>query len=1230
MSTFNNNALTVQGMVAIAALVAGGTLEFTRIAVGDGELKAGQVPGTMTKLNNQLFDVAIHDVYSDSVSQATIRGVFSNSQVATGFYYRELGLFAKDPATGSEILYAYGNAGEDAEWIASAGESSIIEKEIHIVVLIGNATNVTATLNSGIYAIQDDMEAALALKADLDNTAEEGGRVLASQMRFDETQTIFVDGAATGTNADGSEANPFKTIQAAVNAYYPGARVVTIKIKAGTYAEAVSITNATGTLFIFGRNGSGTVTVTSLNAQFTNVHVSDITFTGGVSGNAITIANVDNGTLDRVAVQGNSSISGIALYNARAFLTNITVNSCDTAIEARDGSFAAIRGTAGTGNGVGLAAFESVITCTEHTMTAITPYVRQNGGAINAEGGAASFPSNYSQRLNLGDFSDASTLKTAILNEFGKLGIGESRECWFACNISAGFGPFENGQRMTCNILKNTTSGSGYGLIIFYSHHNVAAAYMQIQDGAFAQAAPVKFADANDVGMKANWTIIQNQETDLENLITGIYSVQIAASGTTTLPERTNGTLIVDRNIGVPYQLYITDTTNKFYKRNYTYDRWEAWKELAPPVATTKNYGLVRIADDTDALEDENDEAAITPAVYHDVSDFRHKNTAYKVGDKVECMFNFELFLECTQAGTTSNNALDTRNVTHGQVITDGTAKWTVRTHIKSVNNTVADASGNVSINTVTNATKATQDSAGQTINTTYVKGVTGSNATLTITKGNGTTSSVTVNNVAHATSADSATKATQDSQGNTINTHYLSRNQNTNNDMNACTVEGIYRFNGDLKNAWTGTSWGTLLVLNNQYNGGSGVGGTYLVQLAFPTDGKIWTRQRVNTGAWSSWLKVAHITDNVASATKATQDSDGNAINTTYLKRSGGTMNGDIIMESSTTRRIKSGGTGVGIYFTSGEFHIYDWKNNVDVLGYNATNQTLTANKTINGTVTNATKATQDGNGSTISSTYLNRSRGNIPSSDFNNAYTEGLYNFGNYETNRPTDYGRLLTLNNSYNSTNSWIWQLAFPTRNGNLKLRTNTNGEGWLSWRTIPFTDSPAFSGSPTAPTPGTTDNSTRLATTAFAHNLLGRAVGKTQPTLTALINWDSMKSANGGTDVRNIKNTTYGVTAYGGDSGSLNKGDIIFKSAFTNYDAILIEHTNDSGERHDFTLIPVWLLNKKFSTKGCFDLLDTNDQQWITRGSSCPTRPSTTTRFNVWEQNCGIIEIYGVTY
>ena len=113
--------------------------------------------------------------------------------------------------------------------------------------------------------------------------------------------------------------------------------------------------------------------------------------------------------------------------------------------------------------------------------------------------------------------------------------------------------------------------------------------------------------------------------------------------------------------------------------------------------ATASQYGLVKLADET-ALLSEEDEAALTVDKAYELNDFRRMNTAYSVGDKVSCAFCYEFFLECTKAGTTSGTTLDTRNVTFGQVITDGSVEWTVRAHVRSVNDAVADASGNVSL----------------------------------------------------------------------------------------------------------------------------------------------------------------------------------------------------------------------------------------------------------------------------------------------------------------------------------------------------------------------------------------------------------------------------------------------------------------------------------------------------------------------------------------------------
>ena len=136
------------------------------------------------------------------------------------------------------------------------------------------------------------------------------------------------------------------------------------------------------------------------------------------------------------------------------------------------------------------------------------------------------------------------------------------------------------------------------------------------------------------------------------------------------------------------------------------------------------------------------------------------------------------------------------------------------------------------------------------------------------------------------------------------------------------------------------------------------------------------------------------------------------------------------------------------------------------------------------------------------------------------------------------------------------------------------------------------------------------------------------------MTALIDWNTMKSTNGGTDVRNINNTTTGIKAYGGDATSLNSGDIILKSSYENYDAIFVEYTNDQGVVHASMLIPMWKFKFDMNTKGITRLVSDEYNYWDVRGRNYATRPSTATRINIGgtsiAQNCGIIEIYGVTY
>lgn len=496
MSTFTLNSITVKGLNVIAKLVAGSTLQFTRIAIGDGAMPSDKTPLTVTDLTNKLFDVTIQSVTSSN-GQATVMGVFSNQDNDTGFFYRELGLFAKDPETQEEFLYCYGNAGADAEWISPSGTSSVIEKIVKIVTLVGNTENVEANIPSGIYPTKEEVENALKIKADLDAPAEDGGRVLADQMRLDMQQVLYVDAAASSDGV-GSEIKPFKTIQDAVNAAYIGAVTTDIKIKPGTYIEDVTTPTLPGRAWRLSRNGgSGDVKVKSIAvAACGYVLLENLTFEPDDGDTAVTIADVNSGVISQNTINANTNGEGIHISRSKAAVRNNAINNAGTAIIADTNSSVSTENNAGTGNTTGAKADNAIITWgSSNTITATTMFSRSNGGGISAEGGKSSIPSNYSQFCDLGSFTDDSTLKTTLLSEFGKLGIGEARSCWFANNIAAGFGVFKSGESVQVQLIKGSNADNGYGTAVFHSAFT-AVAYMLIQDGAFITPVPVNTSES--------------------------------------------------------------------------------------------------------------------------------------------------------------------------------------------------------------------------------------------------------------------------------------------------------------------------------------------------------------------------------------------------------------------------------------------------------------------------------------------------------------------------------------------------------------------------------------------------------------------------------------------------------------------------------------------------------------------------------------------------------------
>lgn len=123
-----------------------------------------------------------------------------------------------------------------------------------------------------------------------------------------------------------------------------------------------------------------------------------------------------------------------------------------------------------------------------------------------------------------------------------------------------------------------------------------------------------------------------------------------------------------------------------------------------------------------------------------------HAVGSNKVADKPSGVDYFGMFVMQTASGVITQILYDNNKKiwTRSRV----NSSWSSWTALVRTTDTIASA---------TNATKATQDSAGQTINTTYVKSVTASGRTVTVTKGNGTTSTFATQDTTYSVATQSA-----------------------------------------------------------------------------------------------------------------------------------------------------------------------------------------------------------------------------------------------------------------------------------------------------------------------------------------------------------------------------------------------------------------------------------------------------------------------------------------
>jgi len=151
MANFTNVQITNRGRALQAKAQAGAPLVFTRFRIGSGTM-SGQQISDMTNLIQPVMWLSLNKSQASGSGQHTLGAPFSNADVTTGFYFREWGVFAQDPDIG-EIMYCYGNVGAGAEYIPAGGGAEIVEQQLDMITLIGNATNVSATIDESLVFV---------------------------------------------------------------------------------------------------------------------------------------------------------------------------------------------------------------------------------------------------------------------------------------------------------------------------------------------------------------------------------------------------------------------------------------------------------------------------------------------------------------------------------------------------------------------------------------------------------------------------------------------------------------------------------------------------------------------------------------------------------------------------------------------------------------------------------------------------------------------------------------------------------------------------------------------------------------------------------------------------------------------------------------------------------------------------------------------------------------------
>lgn len=150
--------LTNHGKSMIVRAIAGEEIAFTGFSIGSGRIDDETVIEELEELRGHLMKVPITAISAPDNEHVQISASFTVEDTMNDFVWRELGLWCAGE-DGTEVLYAYANARDQAETMHAPGEGVLLKQSFSVVVAVGAADHVTARISlDAAYASAEDLD----------------------------------------------------------------------------------------------------------------------------------------------------------------------------------------------------------------------------------------------------------------------------------------------------------------------------------------------------------------------------------------------------------------------------------------------------------------------------------------------------------------------------------------------------------------------------------------------------------------------------------------------------------------------------------------------------------------------------------------------------------------------------------------------------------------------------------------------------------------------------------------------------------------------------------------------------------------------------------------------------------------------------------------------------------------------------------------------------------------